>query len=99
MNNRYLNLLGLVYRARKCSTGEELIIKDIQQNKVSLLLIANDISEATKKKLQDKCNTYEVPYMEVDDRYTLGRAIGKQERVAIAILDKGFAKKLQSLLS
>lgn len=99
MNKQYLNLLGLIYRARKCSTGEELIIKDIQHHKVSLLLIAEDTSESTKKRLQDKCNTYEVPYMEVDDRYTLGQAIGKQERVAIAILDKGFAKKLQTLLS
>lgn len=99
MTKGYLNLLGLAYRARKCTIGEELIIKDIQQNKVALLLIANDISEASKKKLEDKCKTYEVPYMEVDDRYTLGHAMGKQERVAVAILDQGFAKKLRTLLS
>ncbi|HIV75742.1 MAG TPA: YlxQ family RNA-binding protein [Candidatus Pseudogracilibacillus intestinigallinarum] len=99
MKSNYLNLVGLANRARKITTGEELIIKDIQAGKVSLLLIADDVGDQTKKKLQDKCTTYQVPYMEVDDRYTLGHAIGKSERVAIAILDNGFAKKIRTLLS
>ncbi len=99
MKKNYLNFLGLAYRARKCSTGEETIIQDIQKNKAKLILIANDISTVTKKKITDKCKTFHVPYMEVDDRATLAHAIGKSERVAIAILDEGFAKKMITLLS
>lgn len=99
MKNNYLNLLGLAYRARKCSTGEDTIIDDIRTNRAKLILIANDISEGTKKKLTDKCNTFHVPYMEVDDRLTIAHAIGKSDRVAIAILDDGFAKKIITLLS
>lgn len=95
----YLNLLGLAWRARKCTTGEELIINDMKHGKVKLLLLADDISSRTNKKLTDKCMTYQVPYMKVDDRYTLAHAIGKSERVAIGILDDGFAKKIISLLS
>lgn len=98
MENKYLNMIGLAYRARKVKTGEDLIIKEIQANRVKLLLLANDASERTKKQLLNKCIFYEVPYIEVDDRQALGQAIGKQERVAIAITDQGFAKKLQSLL-
>lgn len=98
MKHNYLNIVGLAYRARKCVTGEETVVQHIRDKKVKLLLIANDISEQTKKKLTDKCNTFQVPYIEVDDRETLGKAIGKKERVAVAILDEGFAKKLQSLL-
>lgn len=99
MKNNYLNILGLAYRARKCSTGEDTIIQDIQKNRAKLILIASDISEVTKKKMTDKCKSFHVPYMEVDDRITLAHAIGKSERVAIAILDDGFAKKMISLLS
>jgi ribosomal protein L7Ae-like RNA K-turn-binding protein len=99
MKSNYLNIIGLAYRAQKCTTGEALIIKDIRLGKVKLLLIAHDISETTKKKLTDKCNSFHVPFLEVDDRYTLAQAIGKSERVAIAILDAGFAKKITSLLS
>ena len=98
MKNNYLNIVGLAFRARKCVTGEDLIIQHIRDNRAKLLLIANDISEQTKKKLTDKCKTYDVPYIEVGDRKTLGNAIGKSERVAIAITDVGFKNKLQSLL-
>lgn len=98
--NNYLNILGLAYRARKCSTGENVIIEDIRTKKVKLLIIACDISDGTRKKLIDKCITFHVPYMEVDeDRYTIAQAIGKNDRVAIAILDDGFAKKIITLLS
>lgn len=99
MNKSYLNLLGIAYRARKCTLGEDLIIKDIQNKKAKIVLIANDISDKTKKKMIDKCTTYEVDYIVVDDRETLGQAMGKSDRVAIAITDYGFAKKFRTLLS
>lgn len=99
MNKSYLNLLGIAYRARKCTLGEDLIIKDIQNKKAKIVLIANDISDKTKKKMIDKCTTYEVDYIVVDDRETLGQAMGKSGRVAIAITDYGFAKKFRTLLS
>ncbi|WP_090866583.1 YlxQ family RNA-binding protein [Oceanobacillus limi] len=98
MQNNYLNMLGLAYRARKCSLGEETIVKDIQKKRAKLVLIANDTGAQTHKKLTDKCNTYNVPYVIVDDRDTLSKAIGKSQRVAIAILDQGFATKIKSLL-
>lgn len=97
--NNYLNIVGLAFRAGKCSTGEETIVKDIQKRKAKLILIANDVGPQTRKKITDKCNSYGVPYIVVaDDRDTLSDAIGKSQRVAIAILDEGFAGKLKSLL-
>ncbi|SHF52508.1 YlxQ family RNA-binding protein [Ornithinibacillus halophilus] len=94
----YLNLLGLAYRARKCSLGEETIVKDIQKKRAKVVLIANDIGPQTHKKLTDKCKSYNVPFFIVDDRETLSNAIGKMDRVAVAILDAGFANKMKSLL-
>ena len=35
----------------------------------------------------------------IGDRYDLGHATGKEARVAFAITDQGFAKKLSSLLN
>lgn len=94
----YLNLIGISMRAGKCISGIDSIIEKIQNRNVFLVLIANDCSTGTKKKLTDKCQSYQVPFYEVTDRYTLGNAIGKEERVAIAISDKGFATKIQSLV-
>ncbi|GGB30625.1 YlxQ family RNA-binding protein [Virgibacillus dakarensis] len=98
MPNNYLNMVGLAYRARKCSLGEETIVKDIQQRRAKLVLLASDTGPATRKKITDKCKTYEIPFRIVDDRETLSNAIGKTQRVAIAILDGGFAAKIKSLL-
>lgn len=98
MKSNYLNILGLAYRAGRCILGEEAIIHAIQTKNAKLVLIASDIGPQTKKKIMDKCKTYEIPTINVDDRETLGHAIGKSQRVAIAILDTGFAHKIQSLL-
>ncbi len=98
MKNNYLNIVGLAYRAGKCSTGEDTIVKDIRQQRAKLVLLASDIGPRTQKKLMNKCKTYEVPFVFVDDKELLSDAIGKSQRVAVAILDDGFAAKIQSLL-
>lgn len=78
--------------------GEDAIVKDIQQQRAKLVIVANDTGPQTKKKLTNKCKSYGVPYTIADDRETLSHAIGKSQRVAIAILDAGFAAKITSLL-
>lgn len=97
MKNNYLNMIGLAYSARKCSLGEE-VVKDIRKQRAKLVLLANDAGMQTRKKITDKCKTYDIPLRIVDDKETLSNAIGKAERVAIAILDAGFAAKIKSLL-
>jgi|SRR5690625_1487904 len=98
MARQYLNLLGLAYRANKCSLGVDKIITDIQQNRAKLILIAKDCSEQTSKRITDKCKTYQIPCLRVVERESLSQAIGQTNRVAVAVLDNGFAKKLKSLI-
>lgn len=98
-NQACLSLLGLAFRAGKCIVGEELIVKEIRKGKIKLLLYANDISKQTEKKLLNTCQTYNVVHMKVGDREEISRAIGKHDRVAVAITDSGFAKKFKELLS
>jgi len=99
MKNNYLNILGLAYRAGKCSLGEDAILRDVRSEKAKLVLLANDIGPQTRKKMTDKCKYYEIPLIVVEeDREVLSNSIGKSHRVAIAVLDAGFAKKIQSLL-
>ncbi|MCT8139858.1 YlxQ family RNA-binding protein [Anaerobacillus sp. CMMVII] len=95
---QWFSLLGLAARARKLVTGEELVIKSIRKKDVSLVIVANDASDATKKKLQDKCNFYNVTLIFAADRDQLGSAIGKHERVVVGVIDEGFAQKLLSIL-
>lgn len=96
---QWFSLLGLAARARKLATGEELVIKEIRKKKIFLVIVADDASDLTKKKLQDKCNFYNVDVKFIANRQLLGQAIGKHERVVVGVNDEGFAKKLLSILN
>ncbi|CAG9619672.1 YlxQ family RNA-binding protein [Sutcliffiella rhizosphaerae] len=98
MNNQWLSLVGLATRARKTITGEDLVLKEVRAGKAKLVLIAEDASANTRKKLHDKCSYYNIPIRTVENRYELGRALGKDARVSVAIVDEGFANKLLSML-
>lgn len=95
---KWVSLLGLANRARKVISGEELVIKEVRNGKAKLVLLSNDASANTEKKVTDKCSHYNVPLEVVENREQLGHAIGKDSRVVIAVLDEGFAKKLRTLL-
>ncbi|MFD3445505.1 YlxQ family RNA-binding protein [Microbacteriaceae bacterium 4G12] len=92
------SFLGLANRARKIISGEELVVKEIRSKKAKLVLLAADASDNTTKKITDKTNYYNVPLCKVENRQELGHAIGRDERVVVAVLDDGFAKKLLSML-
>lgn len=92
-----LQILGLATRARMTITGEELTISEVRRGNAKLVLVAEDASDNTSKKLQDKCSHYKVDIQIFGTRAELGHAIGKDERVVMAVTDKGFAKKLKSL--
>ena len=95
---KWISLVGLANRAGKIISGEELSVKEIRNGKAKLILLSADASANTTKKITDKCRSYHVPIKMVENRETLGHAIGKEARVVISILDEGFAKKLMTLL-
>lgn len=97
-NKEWMSLLGLSSRARKIVSGEELVVKEIRNARAKLVLLSEDASANTTKKISDKCTYYQIPLRSVNDRYILGQAIGKDARVVVAVTDSGFANKLMSLL-
>lgn len=98
MNPKCFNLLGLAMRAGKLVSGEETVIKTIRSGKAALVIFTEDASQGTKKKITDKCSSYKVPFYEIMQRGELGHAIGKAERVVIALTDTGFAGQVKRLL-
>lgn len=97
-SNQWMSLLGLANRARKVISGEEMAVREIRSGKAKLILLAADASGNTTKKVTDKCHSFHVPYKIVEDRFVLGKAIGKEARVVVAVIDDGFAKKMVTLL-
>ncbi|MFB9329742.1 L7Ae/L30e/S12e/Gadd45 family ribosomal protein [Paenibacillus aurantiacus] len=98
MMNKTLSLLGMAMRAGKLVTGDETVLKTIRQGKAKLVIVAADASENTKKKYRDKCTSYNAKHIEALDRESIGRAIGKAERVLVAVTDGGFAAGIERSL-
>lgn len=99
MKHKALSLLGMAMRAGKLVTGDETVLKNVKQGKARLVILAGDASDNTKKKYRDKCSTYNVKLVEMFDRVSLGEAIGKSERVLIAVTDAGFSASIARSLT
>ncbi|MFF2888118.1 L7Ae/L30e/S12e/Gadd45 family ribosomal protein [Paenibacillus sp. NPDC057967] len=97
--NKVLSQLGMAMRAGKLITGDEIVLKAVRAGKAHLVILAGDASDNTKKKFRDKCGTYGIQLAEAFDREQLGRAIGKPERVVLAVTDMQFGKMIGSHLS
>ncbi|MFV0556761.1 MAG: YlxQ-related RNA-binding protein [Lactovum sp.] len=97
MMNKILNMIGLAKRAGKIVTGEELVVKSIQRSTAKLVFLANDASDNLTKKITDKTNSYHIKTSQRYNQEELSKAIGSNRKV-IAILDEGFAKKMENLL-
>ncbi|MFC5712109.1 YlxQ family RNA-binding protein [Thalassorhabdus alkalitolerans] len=98
MNNSFYSFLGLAVRAGKVLSGEEIVLKELRKKTVYLVLVSDDASPNTRKKVQDKCTFYQIPWRTAGSRDQLGQAMGKEQRVIAGIGDKGFAEKMISLL-
>ena len=95
--HKVLQLLGLAFRAKKVISGEDFCIEAIRKNEAKYVFLASDAGVNTTKKVTDKANYYKIM---VDTNFTsaeLSSAIGKTNRMVVAITDSGFAKKIKEI--
>lgn len=91
-------LLGLAQRAGKISSGAFAVEQSIRAKKVKLILIASDASESTAKKFSEAAIKNGLPLRTVSNKESLGQAIGKESRAAVAVLEAGFAGAVLSVI-
>ncbi|MHA7963074.1 L7Ae/L30e/S12e/Gadd45 family ribosomal protein [Paenibacillus sp. CAU 1782] len=97
--DKALSMIGMAMRAGKLISGDEIVLKAVRGRKAHLVIIAADASDNTKKKFADKCGTYGIQLAEAFHREQLGKAIGKSERVVLAVTDVQFGKMISHHLS
>jgi ribosomal protein L7Ae-like RNA K-turn-binding protein len=93
--DKLLQLLGLAMRARKVVTGTDAVLRAIRSGEAKMVLLAEDASPGAVKKVRDKCTYYSVPVIRYGTRKALGNAVGKPERVVVAVTDQGFARTMR----
>ncbi|MBO4474119.1 MAG: ribosomal L7Ae/L30e/S12e/Gadd45 family protein [Clostridiales bacterium] len=91
---RILQTIGLSYRASLLTSGFDAIEMALHAGAVELLIVAVDGSEKQRAKLMRIAQEEDTRCRTFGTAEELGRAIGKDMRIAVAILDQGMADKL-----
>ena len=92
--DKVLNYLGLAKRSRHLIGGTDSTLKALQNNKLYLIVLANDASLGTKDKITKKAFFYKVPVLDIYDSKTISQATGIKNPVVTAIDDAGLAKAI-----
>jgi len=93
MNKASLDALSLAQRAGKVVSGDR-VLPAIRNKSAKLVLLASDASDNTKKRYRDKSSFYGITLIEDVTGQELSIAIGKNNRMYLAITDKSFAEMI-----
>lgn len=93
--NKALSMIGIATKAGKVVTGEFSTEKTIKEGKASLVIVAEDASDNTKKKFSNMCDYYHTEIYYFSDKNSLGNACGKEFRASLAVIDEGLAKAVK----
>lgn len=92
--NKILSLIGLATKAGLLVSGEFSTEKAVKEGNAKLVILAKDSSDNTKKMFNNMCEYYKTPIIYYGEKVILAKAMGKEVRASLAILDEGFAKKI-----
>lgn len=95
--NKFTQFLGIAWRAQALIAGEYPVLKALRAGRGSLLLLAWDASANTRDRLQRAALKSALPVLSTYSKVQLGHALGHSQRVAILVIERGFAKKLEEL--
>lgn len=88
----------MAQKSGNLASGDFMVERMIKRGSVPLLFVASDVAENNLKKYNQLSETYHIPTCKLMTKEELGRAIGKERRVVIAVKDAGFAKALLKII-
>jgi ribosomal protein L7Ae-like RNA K-turn-binding protein len=94
--NKILTYMGFAARANKIAFGKDMLKEYLSDKRISkkVLVVAKDAGERVKKDLRIRCEINKVPYIEIADKKTLAKAVGKTNLSAVGILDENLAEAI-----
>ena len=95
--SKVAGFLGLCTRAGQLISGQEACVGAIRGGQASLAFLDEGASENTRKRLKDACRSHNVPLYGMSPG-RIGRAVGKDGRMAVCIASGSMAQRLVELL-
>ncbi|MDR5658221.1 ribosomal L7Ae/L30e/S12e/Gadd45 family protein [Serpentinicella sp. ANB-PHB4] len=97
LNDKVKTLIGFAKKSGNLVSGEQSCRIEVKK-KPSLIIVASDASENTKKIFQNKSKYYDVPLIYKSTKDEIGRVIGSPSRAVIIIKDKNLATKILEII-
>lgn len=88
--------IGMANKAGQLVTGTEECIKAIRAKAVIIVVLSEEASENTRKKVMNSCNTNSIACLEYGRSEMLGKMTGKSHRIVIGVKDKNLSKLILS---
>lgn len=98
MIDKIYSMIGLCMKAGRLAYGSDMCEEKIKYNQAKLLIISEDASDNTKRKFERLCtdNGIELVFFGTID--LISHSIGENNKAIVAILDEGFAVKINGML-
>ena len=97
--DKILSLIGLATKAGRCVSGEFMTERETKCGRATLVIVAEDSSDNTKKKFRNMCDYYQVPVYFYGTKTELGGAMGKEFRASMAVTDQGLSDAIRKQLT
>lgn len=96
--DKIAGMLGMAQKAGQLKSGAFQVEKALKKKNAKLVIVANDISQNSFEEYESICERNGIPLAKWGTKDSLGHVIGKPMRAVVAVVDKGFAKRLKELL-
>lgn len=94
--SKALSMIGLAQRAHAVVSGSFSVEQAIRSGKAYLVIIASDASENSFEDLSHITFHYGTELVRFSTKDALGHAIGKKERMCLAVTDPGLAASIRT---
>ena len=95
--DRILRLVGLGIRGRGAVVGVERVRESARTGKLAFAVVASDASRNSLNKLLPLLRARRINFIEVPSAAALGAAAGRDQTVAIGVLDRELARGIRAL--
>ncbi len=94
MRSKALSLIGFAKKSGNLVSGVNTCTFAIGKGKAKLVILAEDISAGSEKKILKEIRKKGIPYIKYSTIDELSHIAGESGRSVFAVLDKGFAESI-----
>lgn len=93
-DRRVLQLLGLARRAGHLVIGTQAVREAASRGQLALVIVAEDATENARRRLDSVVREQGIAVVRLEERESLGRAVGRGNVVVVGVRDRGFGARI-----